>query len=609
VAIVKTPQPKTTMKRYSFLDDRTVGKTEQILKLPDAAVFTNETYPPKILSDFRSPTAGRYRFRISTYAYQSDRSLPLMIYAGSQDTRRGKTELTQVYDSLPGEPQVFEWIEPLDKRDTIRVVTKGPNKQWGDSAKTYTGPGLAVQWIEVEGPLVGDWPPPSHTRLLGEVDIATGTAADAERIVRQFATRAFRRPANDEELQPIFGLMSAKLAADGKFEDALRIGLKTVLVSPDFLFLRPAAGPLDGYALAARLSYFLWSTQPDETLLELAARGELAQPAVLHAQVERMLGDPKAAAFTENFTGQWLKLRDIRATSPDKQLYPEFDALLEWSMVEETHRFFDELLTHDLSVLNFIDSDFAMLNSRLCEHYDLFAKASAQQPLVTTLAFRKTKLPPASHRGGVLTQASVLKVTANGTNTSPVMRGVFFLDRILGQPVPPPPKNVPAIEPDTRGATTIRAQLQQHRNVEMCATCHTKIDPPGATLESYDVIGGWRENYRALGMEWGKRVMGPDGHRFHYGIGPRCETDGILPSGQSIANLAELKRHLLASEKTREQVARSLAEKLLVYGTGHELEFADREAVSKIVAQARQRDYGLRQLVHAVVQSPTFLRK
>jgi hypothetical protein len=203
----------------------------------------------------------------------------------------------------------------------------------------------------------------------------------------------------------------------------------------------------------------------------------------------------------------------------------------------------------------------------------------------------------------------VLKVTANGTNTSPVMRGVFFLHQILGTPVPPPPKNVPAIEPDTRGTTTIRAQLQQHRNVEACATCHNRIDPPGTVLESYDVIGGWRENYRALGMEWNRRVWRGDGHRHEYGIGPKCETDAVLPSGQQIANLDELKQLLLTSEVSREQVARGLTEKMLIYATGHALEFADRESARQIVARLRERNYGLRQLVHEVVQSPTFLRK
>ncbi len=213
----------------------------------------------------------------------------------------------------------------------------------------------------------------------------------------------------------------------------------------------------------------------------------------LHAQVDRLLKDPKAAAFNESFTGQWLDLRKITATTPDDRLYPEWDELIEWSCVQETRRFFDEVLNDDLSVTNFVRSDFAILNERLATHYGI--------PGVKGIEFRKVKLPADSVRGGVLAQASVLKVTANGTTSSPVLRGVWVMERILGLPVPPPPPGVPAVEPDIRGATTIREQLAKHRNSESCAGCHAKIDPPGFALESFDVIGGWRERYRAAERE------------------------------------------------------------------------------------------------------------
>ena len=207
--------------------------------------------------------------------------------------------------------------------------------------------------------------------------------------------------------------------------------------------------------------------------------------------MERLLDSPgKAATFTEDFLGQWLDLRLIDFTTPDKRLYPEFDELLKTSMVRETQLFFEEVLKHDLPVQTFIQSDFAMLNGRLAEHYGI--------PGVTGQEFRQVPLPAGSHRGGLLGQAAILKVTANGTTTSPVLRGKWVLDRIMGVPPPPPPKNVGAIEPDIRGAKTIREQLDMHRHVEACATCHTKIDPPGFALENYDVIGGWRDRYRVL---------------------------------------------------------------------------------------------------------------
>lgn len=281
-------------------------------------------------------------------------------------------------------------------------------------------------------------------------------------------------------------LVTQRLAKGVHFEDALRVGSKAILVSPRFLLLEEPPGKLDGHALASRLSYFLWSTQADVELR--AAKGELTRLTKFQAQVERILHDPKARAFTEDFTGQWLGLQNIEFTTPDARLYPEFDELLQVSMVQETHAFFDELLANDLSILNSVESDFAMLNERLAQHYGI--------PGVTGLDLKKVALRPEWHRGGVLTHASVLKVTADGTTTSPVIRGAWLADRILGKPVPPPPANVPAIEPDTRGVKSIREQLAKHREIASRASCRSKLDPLGFALESYDVIGGWREQYR-----------------------------------------------------------------------------------------------------------------
>ena len=236
----------------------------------------------------------------------------------------------------------------------------------------------------------------------------------------------FAGRSTDEEVEPFVELVKSKLAEKHSFEQAVRVGLKAILVSPEFLFLREEAGKLDDFALASRLSYFLWSTMPDDELL-VAGReeGSSASPTMLRAQVERMLKHPKARAFTENFTGQWLGLRDIDFTAPDQRLYPEYDALLREAMLRETHLFFDELLKNDLSLTNFVASDFTFLNDRLAKHYGI---PGGDGPGVSQGA----RLPPESHRGGVLTMASVLKVTANGTNTSPVVRGAWVLDRILG---------------------------------------------------------------------------------------------------------------------------------------------------------------------------------
>jgi hypothetical protein len=620
-ALVKGPRPPVIKERISYLLDAdprtpiyttTLGKGQrQILALPDAAVFTNEQYPPKQLPKFSASFPGRYRFQLSAYAHQSEQPVTAMVVAGSQSSSKGRTAMTQVFSVKPGTPQLFAWEDMLDKGDRLRLLTREPNKNYNVQPEDYKGPGLAVQWVEVEGPILSGWPPPSVTGLVGDLDLAKGTMADAEKILRDFLPRAFRRPITDADVQPYLGLMRAKfdkgpkypdaLRAGLQFEGVLRVGLKAALVSHDFLYLQNPPGKLTDHALATRLSYFLWSTMPDDTLFALAAKHELTKPAHLHAQVERMLADPKAAALTENFTGQWLKLREIDATTPDKKLYPEFDDVLAWSMVRETRAFFDELLTRNLSVLNFVQSDFAILNARLAELYGI--------PGVEGMDFRRVALQPEWHRGGVLSQAAVLKVTANGTTTSPIPRGAFVLGRLLGRPPPPPPADVPAIEPDIRGASSIREMLEKHRADPSCAVCHAKIDPPGSALENYDVIGGWRTFYRKPQAGGGAVVFGPDRRRYSFGKGVPCETDGALPDGTKFANADEFKQALLADPARREQIIRAFTERLLVYATGHVLDFADRRTITQIVEATRANHHGLRSLVQAVVQSSTFQSK
>ncbi len=570
---------------------------EDTLVRDDGVVFLNDTFPPKVIDEGRAPVTGRYRFRISAYSFRnSGEPLSFLVYAAAN--RLGaKTWLVGAFD-VADKPTVVEFTERLEKAERIRIQPYGLTTRFKLPAG-YDGPGLAVQWVEVEGPLLDAWPPAGTTRLLGKVDLATGTLADAEDILRRFLPRAFRRPVTDAEAAPFIGLVRSRLAQRYSFVDALRVGLKGALCSPDFLYVRASPGKLNDHELATRLSYFLWSTMPDDTLAELARRGELGQPDVLRRQVERMLNDPKAHAFTDNFTGQWLGLRNLKATTPDKKLYPEFDPLLELSLPRETHLFFEEILTHDRSLLEFIHSDWAMLNGRLAQHYGI--------PEVRGQQFRKVALPPGSHRGGVLTQASVLKVTANGTSTSPVVRGAWVLDRILGTPAPPPPKDVPAIEPDIRGATTIRQQLAKHRTLTACASCHSKIDPPGTALESFDVIGGWREFYRAAPTKDLPRFqVVTASQKVGVGRGPRVESDDVLPDGRKFADIDGLKQLLLTDP---DPIARALAGKLLVYATGHGLEVADRGPVEHIVGDIKPKNYGFRALIHAVVQSPPFRNK
>jgi hypothetical protein len=308
-----------------------------------------------------------------------------------------------------------------------------------------------------------------------------------------------------------------------------------------------------------------------------------------------LLASPKAAAFTENFVGQWLALREIDATEPSQILYPEFDHLLKVSMIRETELFFDEVLKKDLSLTDFVASDFTILNGRLAKHYRI--------PGVDGWEFQKKTLPPGSHRGGVLTMASVLKVTANGTTTSPVMRGAWVLDRILGTPPPPPPDNVPAIDPDIRGAKTIREQLAKHRSIESCGACHRKIDPPGSALESFDCIGGWRDNYRVTGLGETVKV---DGRRMPYLKGKKVDPADVTADGERFENIDELKQVLL---RDKPRLARALTTKLITYSTGRAPQASDRETLETIVAMIAAKDYGLRSLIHEIVQSELFLNK
>ena len=355
---------------------------------------------------------------------------------------------------------------------------------------------------------------------------------------------------------------------------------------------------LDNHALATRLSYFLWKSLPDDQLFHLAAEGKLDNPDILSSEIDRMLDDEKSQRFVEDFLDQWLELEDIDATSPDEKLYPEYDDVLRQAMIEETHAFFTELIWNNRSVRHLLDSNFTFLNRRLAEHYGI--------PGIEGLEIRKVSLPGNSVRGGILTQASILKVTANGTNTSPVPRGNFVLGNLLGTPPSPPPPGVWAVEPDTRGATTIRELLAAHRSSESCNRCHREIDPPGFALESFDPIGGFRTRYRSTGE--GDR---PDGDLFgrrinEYRLGQPVDPSGTTRDGDSFGGIREFKQFLLKQE---EQVARNFLRQLVAYATGAEIQFADREELDRMLQKARTDDYGLRGMIHAVVLSELFRNK
>ncbi|MCH8147303.1 MAG: DUF1592 domain-containing protein [Planctomycetes bacterium] len=551
------------------------------------------------------PSPGVYRLRIHVKAIQCDRPVVMQVHGGV--TGRIPAHVAGFFEVPPGKFTTIELTDrAVERGDTFSFKLVGGYPWWKVNAAEYKGPGLFLGDIEIEGPLE-EWPRPSRVKLLGDIDPANGTLEDIGAILFRVLPRAFRRSTDEAEVKPYLALAKQALDEGLSFEKALRRGLKGVLCAPEFLFMeesltednaKQSSPTIDDFAMASRLSYFLWSSLPDRDLLSLAKRGELKKPDVLRAQVERMLGDPKSQRFVENFTDQWLMLRDIDFTVPDQRLYPEYSQLLRRSMLDETHAFFREILDRDHSVQNFVDSDFVMINEPLAKFYDIDG--------VKGLRIRRVELPRDSVRGGVLTQASVLKVSADGTRTSPVLRGAWILENLFGAPSPPPPPTVAAIEPDIRGATTIREQLAKHRNHQSCNRCHRKIDPPGFALESFDVIGGWRDWYRTA--QNGKRVgrlIHPQapGHTVRYRQGPDVDPSGTLPDGRKFADIREYKRFLLEDETA---IARSLTRMLLTYSLGRRLGFSDRPEVERILAKVKTRDYGLRSLVHEVVQSETF---
>jgi hypothetical protein len=385
--------------------------------------------------NFRSPFRGKYRFRISAYAYQSQ-GKPVNFHVTAGTLKEVTEERILDYHSVPADtPTVIELTEQLEPENRIRIIADDlpalPPMVEKIGADKYTGPGLVVQWVDAEGPLLESWPPPSHKAIFGDMKqekmptpknpdwrevVSEQPLVDAERILREFAGRAFRRPVTDAEIQPFLTRVKSRLDSGYTFEQAVRVGLKAVLVSPSFLFLQEKGDlpRLDDFALASRLSYFLWSSMPDATLYELASENKLHEPEVLRQQVERLLQDPKAKAFNTQFTGQWLSLRAIDATLPDRTLYPEYDDSLKMAMLKETSLFFDEVLKQDLPLTHFVSSDFTFLNERLARHYNIKDVQGTEM--------RRVSLPADSHRGGVLTMGSVLKVSVSAwkpTNSVP----------------------------------------------------------------------------------------------------------------------------------------------------------------------------------------------
>ncbi|MEE2947098.1 MAG: DUF1592 domain-containing protein [Verrucomicrobiota bacterium] len=633
-----TPQPEIIRGNQPM----TVGPSNPEVREQEAVGFVSGTYTATTKYDFtrvRVPIDGRYKIRMKTYtflagpngasggndhgltggnkawwrpsrtvAFPGTRSEPITLYSVS---RNGDSRWLGVYDSYI-EPSVSECEVILKKNEIIRpdatrLIRTRPGWTGNANATREGVPGFALNWLEIEGPLQDEWPPASFKAVAGDLPykleggvklVPEDTKHDARKLLLDFMKRMYRRPVDDAKANAYLAIFERSRELGRDFTDSIIAACATILCSSDYLYLDAEPGPLGQRQLASRLSFFLWNSPPDEALVQAK---RLGTPKTLHAQTERLLDNPRAKRFVNSFLDYWLDLRDILANAPDATLYPDYyldDELTEAS-VFETRAFFTELIAKDLPARNVVDSNFIFANERLAKLYGL-------EPF-EGIKLRKVSLPKDSPRGGLMTQASVLRVTANGTTTSPVVRGAWVMERIMGLHIPPPPSGVEAITPDTRGTTTIREQLDKHREIESCATCHRKFDPVGFALESFDVAGGWRERYRSLGKE-GDRVkgFGKNGHAFKFRLAKAINCTGKLEDNSSFSDITELKRLLLADERA---IARNLVHRFIVYATSAPVSFGDRETVETILDQCAGSDYGVRSLIHAVIQSELFLNK
>lgn len=600
----------------------------------ELALFRSATWPyfgyPR---DFVAPLDGNYRVRFSGRAVRQVRDfrivpayepLPMSFRARkpSDADVSGDVRETGGWIDLEAELKVFETTIQLKKGETFEYSLLGLPVPFirTDSGFYYDYPpmppeghrGAAFQWLEVEGPVTaGTWPPESHKILFEDlpirsapegsrygVDVVTeNPVKDTERLFRNFVKKITGIPVSEYTVQNYLSLVNNKLEENNSFVEAMLKGYQAFLCSGHFLYLEEPAGKDRQFEIATRLSHFLWSSRPDESLLRLAQRDRLKNPRTLKDQAGRYIDDARFDRFVNSFVDQWLELRQLRRDIPDNRLYPEYrkDDYLVDSMERETRAYWRAMVRENLPVTTIVDSDFTFVNDRLARHYDLQPVQGSQ--------IRRVSLPDWSPYGGLLTQASILKLTANGTTTSPVLRGVWVMEKLLGDPPPPPPKTVPGIEPDIRGASTIRELLAKHTESESCLNCHARFDPVGFALENFDVMGAWRDRYR--GMEEGDEVTGydPAGHPYNYFVGRPVDSSGQLRDGRTFKDIRELKALLVSEPRL---LARNLLHQFTLYATGTPVRFSDRSEIEAILDSTERKGFKVRDLLLEFILSDVF---
>jgi hypothetical protein len=445
-----------------------------------------------------------------------------------------------------------------------------------DGKEMLVGDLMFLKGLSIEGPLMDAWPPAMSKVLL-----------DAGKLP-EFLSRAFRGPVDTAVVTRYRQLFDSGVASGLTREASMRNVVEAVLCSPLFLYTHDAGRGADAWALASRLSYFLWNSPPDEELRRLAASGELLRPETIGRQARRMLADPRVDRFVKDFPGQWLGLRRVGAMLPDPDLYPDYDRVLERSMRQEGEELFREILTHNRPIREFLNPGYAMLNERLARHYGIKGVEGRE--------FRKVALPPESPRGGLLGQASMLTITSNGTRTSPVVRGVWVLENLLDAPPPPPPGDVKPLEPDVRGAKTIREMMARHSEIATCRSCHGSIDPWGFGLEHFDATGAWRDHYGGNAVRNAGKLVTVESKPI--------DSSGVFSDGRKYDGAVDLRNALLARQG---QFSGALASKLLAHALGHPATRTERIAIDALVKRNQAAGGGFADLVAALCTDKIFL--
>jgi hypothetical protein len=596
--------PPLLLEKYMAAADKILDKA---LQLPEKAVSAKQTFRPQQISTIprdakiREQNGNRNRIKFTTegsaflpqnYNFTADGEYVLRFRGWGTNVGGDYPKVVFRVDgkdvgtaTMDGSPDKLKTVEVRGKiaAGERRVAVAFVNAFEDKAAKKSRE--MGVDAIEVEGPFnpVAKAEAASVKLLLvSRPGTGTDKKVAAEKVLSAFARKAYRRPVKPDETARLMRLFDIADRQGEPFEKAIRLPMKAVLCSPHFLFrieddpkTEDGVRTISDHELAVRLSYFLWSTIPDAELSAIADRHELRKPGVLEQQVKRMLKDPRSRALSENFAGQWLQLRMLATLAPDKEYFPTWDDALKKAMAKEAEAFFEYVVQNDRSILEFLDADYTFVNDRLAKHYGISGVSGSE--------FRKVKLPD-GRRGGVVTMASTLTVTSNPTRTSPVKRGKWILENILGTPPPPPAPDVPELPPTGQLKGTLRQQMEQHRANPSCATCHAKLDPLGFGLENFDAIGTWRDKDN-------KQPIDPS---------------GVLPDGAKFDGPAQLRKVLLGKS---DLFRRCFAEKLLTFGLGRGLEYYDKCAVDDVVKKTTAGQDRFSAMVLAVVQSDPFQKR